>query len=87
MAKEKLCPLLKKACIEHDCRWWARLAGTDAQGRVHDEYSCAIEWLPILILETSKEIRQGAAATESLRNENVAIGSALSKAISVARLT
>ena len=83
-----ICPLIKKACLEHGCRWYVHVMGTNPQtGAQMDGWSCAVEWIPVLLIETSKEIRQGAAATESLRNENVAIGSALSKAISVARLT
>jgi hypothetical protein len=37
-----------------------------------DEWRCAFTWLPMMLIETSKEVRQGAAATESFRNEMVA---------------
>lgn len=83
---DKLCPLLKKSCIEHGCRWWTNVQGRHPQsGEIVNEWACAVELLPILLVNTAQEVRQGAAATESLRNENVAIGSALSNALSNAR--
>jgi hypothetical protein len=45
------------------------------------EWGCAVEWLPILMIEQSKEVRQNAAAIESFRNENVNIGANLAAAI------
>jgi len=69
---EKHCPLYKEPCHEHQCRWYIQLQGTHPQdGRAISEWGCAVEWLPILMIEQAKEIRQGAAAVESLRNENV----------------
>lgn len=83
MAKEKLCPLLKKSCIEHDCRWWTRLRGKNPQGGEIDEFSCAVEWLPILLIEGSQHSRHVVAALASFRNEvhvgNEALGLILSK--------
>jgi hypothetical protein len=68
----KFCPLLKKDCIGLQCSWYTHVRGTDPQsGTEVDEYACAIAWLPMLLIETSKEVRQGAAATESLRNNLV----------------
>ena len=32
-------------------------------------WGCAVEFLPMLLIEVSKEVRQGAAATEDLRNK------------------
>lgn len=54
------------------CPWYTQLRGADPQtGQERDEWACAIAWMPILAVETSKEVRQGAAATESFRNELV----------------
>lgn len=78
---DKLCPLLKKVCMEHQCRWWIHLRGANPQGGEIDHWGCAVEWLPVLLIETSKEVRQSAAATESLRNENVSAAGALVAAI------
>ncbi len=64
-----LCPLLKEECIQFKCAFWTQLRGTHPQsGAEIDEWSCAIAWLPILLIENAKEIKQGAAATESFRN-------------------
>lgn len=66
---EKLCPLVKKACLEHQCRWYIQLQGKHPQsGADISEWGCAVEWLPVLLIENAKEVRQGAAATESFRN-------------------
>jgi hypothetical protein len=44
-------------------------------GKEIDEWICAITAMPMLQIEVAKEVRQGAAATESFRNEVVAISS------------
>ena len=63
------CPLLDKKCIQFKCVLWTQLRGTHPQtGQEVDEYSCAIAWLPMLLIENAKEVKQGAAATESFRN-------------------
>lgn len=68
----KFCPLLKKDCIGLTCSWFTQVRGTDPQsGREVDEWACAIAWMPVLSINTAKEVRQGAAATESLRNQIV----------------
>jgi hypothetical protein len=36
-----------------------------------DEWSCAVGLLPMLLVNAAQETRQGAAATESFRNEFV----------------
>ena len=68
------CPLISKKCVQNKCKFWTQLRGANPQtGNPVDEWDCAISWLPILLIETSKEVRQGAAATESFRNEMVKI--------------
>lgn len=68
----KLCPLLKKDCVGLQCSWYTQVRGRHPQtGEEVDEWACAIAWTPILLIETAKEARQGAAATESLRNKVV----------------
>jgi hypothetical protein len=48
------------------------LRGTHPQtGAEIDEWMCAISAMPMLQIEVAKEARQGAAATESFRNEMV----------------
>lgn len=66
------CPLIKKDCVGLQCKWMIQLRGTNPQtGAEIDEWDCSIKWLPMLLIENAKETRQGAAATESFRNEMV----------------
>lgn len=63
------CPILKKNCIQFECIFWTQLRGSHPQtGKEIDEWDCAIKWLPMLLIENAKEVRQGAAATETFRN-------------------
>lgn len=66
------CPLLKKDCIGIKCAWMTQVKGTNPQtGQDVDEWSCAITWLPLLLIENSQQQRQTGAAVESFRNEMV----------------
>jgi len=66
------CPLLKKDCVTLKCAWFTQVRGTNPQtGKEVDEFQCAVKWMPMLMIEVAKETRQGAAATESFRNEMV----------------
>jgi hypothetical protein len=52
--------------------WFTKLQGTDMNtGKDVDEYSCAVTWLPMLLVENSGQQRQTGAAVESFRNEMV----------------
>ena len=54
------------------CAWFTCLRGTNPNtGQEIDEWICAVAALPLLQIEVAKETRQGAAATESFRNEMV----------------
>jgi hypothetical protein len=69
------CPLIHADCKQFDCLFWIQLRGTHPQtGGEVDEYDCAVRWLPILLIENAKEVRQGAAAVESFRNAAVGAG-------------
>lgn len=66
------CPLLKKDCIGTQCAWFTQVRGQHPQtGQEVDEWSCAITWLPVLLIENSQQQRQTGAAVESFRNEMV----------------
>lgn len=68
----KYCPLIKKDCITLQCAFYTQVRGKHPQsGEEVDEWACAIAWTPILLINTAMEVRQGAAATESLRNKLV----------------
>lgn len=68
----QFCPLIKKDCVQLKCAWFTCLRGTNPNtGQEIDEWVCAVAALPMLQIEVAKEARQGAAATESFRNEMV----------------
>ena len=72
--KGKVCPFNQKdmSTVCHKCPLWTKLMGKDPQtGEPRDEWGCAFTWLPILLIENSRESRQTGAAVESFRNEMV----------------
>lgn len=57
------------------CPWYIEVKGYDANKGVEvSNWGCAIAWMPALMINTANETRQGAAATESFRNEMVRQG-------------
>ena len=67
---KKICPLLKEECLEQGCNWYTHLTGANPQtGAEMDKFGCAVEWLPILLVETAKEVRHSRAAIEVFKNE------------------
>jgi hypothetical protein len=67
------CPLIKKDCIETKCSWFTQVRGANPNtGQEIDEWSCAVTWLPMLMIENSQQQRQTGAAVESFRNEMIA---------------
>jgi hypothetical protein len=58
-----MCPMFKGPCKEHQCRWYIQLIGQDPQsGEQLNKWGCAVEFLPVLLIENAKEVRQTAAA-------------------------
>ena len=54
------------------CMWYSKIAGTDPNtGKLIDEWSCAISWMPTLQIEMANTNRGQSAAMESWRNETV----------------
>lgn len=71
------CPLIKKDCVQLKCSWFTLLRGMNPNtGKEIDEWVCAVAAMPMLQIEVAKEVRQGAAATESFRNEVVGVAQA-----------
>ena len=69
-----ICPFLsafrKQDCVEAKCRFWTHLLGKNPQGDgVIDKFGCAIEFLPILLVENAQMIRQTAASTDKVANQ------------------
>jgi hypothetical protein len=68
----KLCPLLKKNCAEHQCRWYIQVMGKNPQtGQDLNQWGCAMEWLPVLLIENAQVERQTGASVDSFKNEMV----------------
>ena len=70
--------------------WYTKVVGTDPNtGETHDDWSCAISWMPTLQIEMSNTNRQTGSAIESFRNETVKGQKEFNKLISKsqARLT
>lgn len=68
------CPFWRKkmSSVCHTCPNWTQVRGTNPNtGAEVDSWQCAVSILPMLLINTAKETRQGAAATESFRNEMV----------------
>ncbi len=71
-AESPYCPLVGGPCIHEKCTFWVHILGKDPQtGNPVDHYDCTFKWLPVLLIENAQQVRQGAAATESFRNEVV----------------
>jgi hypothetical protein len=46
-------------CIEHRCRWFVQVLGAHPQtGDALDRWGCAVEFLPLLLLENTKYARE-----------------------------
>jgi hypothetical protein len=82
MKKGNYCPLLKKDCIENKCAWYQQIRGINPNtGESVDEWQCAINLLPLLLIENSKQQRSTAAAVESFRNESVVQNNTLTQVL------
>jgi hypothetical protein len=64
------CPLLQKDCIGLQCAWITQVRGTNPNtGEEVDEWKCAVQWMPILILENAQQQRMTNATVQCFRNE------------------
>lgn len=69
------CPLGSK-CEEikdnaiHRCAWYMAVKGKNPNtGEDIDEWGCSMAWLPVLLIENSRQQHSTSAAVESFRNE------------------
>lgn len=66
------CPLIQADCKGLECSWFTQVRGHNPNtGEDVDEWACAVNWLPMLMIENSQQQRQTGAAVESFRNEMV----------------
>ena len=67
------CPLNNfEPCRQMDCGWFMKVVGTHPNtGEQLEDWGCAVTWLPVMLIENSKQQHSTAAAVESFRNEMV----------------
>lgn len=64
------CPFIGKKCVESKCRFWTHLLGKNPQGEgTVDKFGCAIEFLPILLVENAQMVRMGIASTDKVATQ------------------
>lgn len=73
---KKTCPLGSECQqvvdgVIHECMWFLKIAGVDANQEPTETENCAIAWQPILLLESNNQIRMNGASIQSLRNETI----------------
>ena len=70
VVKDGRAELFEVTCIEHRCAHYQHLIGRAPQtGKLIDAWDCAFKWTNELLIENAQQIRQHAAAIESMRNE------------------
>ena len=67
------CPLDNfNPCRKFECGWFIQIRGKHPQtGEEVDEYGCAMAFMPMLMIENSRQTSQAGSAIESFRNEMV----------------
>jgi len=67
------CPIdVFNPCRQLECDWFMKVAGVNPNtGKDVEEWGCSMTWLPVMMIENSKQQRQTGAAVESFRNEMV----------------
>lgn len=77
MEEKVFCPLGAK-CVDakdgaiHRCAWHVMVRGVNRNtGEEVDDWRCAMNWMPMLMIENSAMQRETGAAVESFRNEMV----------------
>ena len=69
-------------CIEHRCRWYIQLLGKNPQtGEAVPEWGCAVEFLPLLLIENAQQVRHFSGAVESARNQATNDASAVAASV------
>lgn len=72
------CPLIQGDCKKLECVWFTKVVGKNPNtGQDIEEWSCAVAWMPTLLIENAQQSRQTGAAVESFRNETVKSGGAM----------
>lgn len=65
----KKCPLIKKKCIGAECAWSETVVGNNPNtGEPIHQTGCVITFIPLLLIENSKQQQSTSSAIESARN-------------------
>lgn len=68
--KDADCPLWKAPCKKEKCRWFTHVIGTNPNtGETINKQGCAIEFLPMLLVENAQQSRQTGASVDRLNND------------------
>jgi hypothetical protein len=71
-SKEKICPYVQGPCLEHGCEFYQNVIGTEPQsGAPINQFACAINLIPMLLIELSKQTYSVGAAVESRGNDTI----------------
>ena len=70
---ESNCPMDNfNPCRQLKCAWFMKVAGTNPNtGKEIEDWACSMAWIPIMLIENSRQQRSTGAAVESFRNEMV----------------
>lgn len=74
---DKYCPMWRKAMSKccHTCPWWTKVVGVNPNSKnptapeMIDRWDCAMAWMPLLAVNTSRETFSVAAQVQEMRNE------------------
>lgn len=69
----EFCPLIGGDCVEFKCKFWIKLVGKHPQieHQTIDHYDCTWRWIPILMIENTKEAIGVSSSLDSFRNSVV----------------
>jgi len=77
-AKNADCPLWRGPCREGKCRWWTHVIGTNPNtGETINKQGCAVEFLPMLLVENAQQARQAGASIDRFNNDMVKMNGVL----------
>lgn len=73
LTPESNCPLDNfNPCRQLKCAWFMKVAGTHPNtGKEVEDWACSMAWVPVMLMENSRQQRSTASAVESFRNEMV----------------
>ena len=81
------CESAKDGYIER-CAWYTKIQGHDPQtNEPLDEWRCAMQWMPLLQVETTGAQGKTSATVESFRNEMVKDNAAILGTVALKKIT